>query len=527
MADLARIKRNVAKMAAQSAPEADIDGYITSEGVTVDDVRTFKAETAATKQQPTKVTPDITAAADAYEKARGTGAFAAATDAGASGIPFSDELYSAVSALPNAAISAVQGKGFHPVDEYNKSQDLQAELTRRRTAQHPVASVAGSVAGGMAFAAPAAKAGFSLMQGAKPTLASMAGRGAAEGAGYGALYGAGEGEGLEDRTLSAARGGVAGGAVGGAFGALGRIGAGKIDKSAIPSVDDLRTAGQAAYQQADQAGVIFTPDAVNRLKMDIGKKLVDIGYDPALQPGAAAVVKRIEDLAGQNVTLTGLDSLRKVAGNGFVPGNKSNNKAVSDIIGAIDDLVSAPKPNELMSGNAKQASDALKTARDMWSRLSKSERVTDAISRAELRAASTGSGGNVDNAIRQNLRRIVENPRGFSKPEQEALKKAVEGSSTQNALRLAGKLSPSGNGLMAALGIGGTMVNPLVGVASLGGMGAKTVADGLTRNQTSIVNALIRSGGSLPAAQVTPIRKAIVDALTRGTAQQLPGYTSR
>lgn len=43
MADLARIKSNVAKMVAQNAPEADIDGYIASEGVTVDDVRNFKA----------------------------------------------------------------------------------------------------------------------------------------------------------------------------------------------------------------------------------------------------------------------------------------------------------------------------------------------------------------------------------------------------------------------------------------------------------------------------------------------------
>lgn len=40
--DLARIKRNVAKMAAQGAPEEDIDGYIASEGVTVDDVRNYK-----------------------------------------------------------------------------------------------------------------------------------------------------------------------------------------------------------------------------------------------------------------------------------------------------------------------------------------------------------------------------------------------------------------------------------------------------------------------------------------------------
>ena len=41
--DLARIKDNVAKMAAQNAPEADIDGYIASEGVSIDDVRNFQA----------------------------------------------------------------------------------------------------------------------------------------------------------------------------------------------------------------------------------------------------------------------------------------------------------------------------------------------------------------------------------------------------------------------------------------------------------------------------------------------------
>lgn len=41
--DLDRIKRNVAKMAAQSAPVEDIDGYITSEGATVDQVKSYKA----------------------------------------------------------------------------------------------------------------------------------------------------------------------------------------------------------------------------------------------------------------------------------------------------------------------------------------------------------------------------------------------------------------------------------------------------------------------------------------------------
>lgn len=53
MADLARIKRNVSKMASMKAPKEQIDGYIESEGVTVDDVKNFKnmsiIESAASK----------------------------------------------------------------------------------------------------------------------------------------------------------------------------------------------------------------------------------------------------------------------------------------------------------------------------------------------------------------------------------------------------------------------------------------------------------------------------------------------
>lgn len=472
--------------------------------------------------------PGIAAAADQYEKGAGTGLFADMTGSGMqNAIPFADELYAAVSALPNAAISAAQGKGFHPIDEYNRSQDLSAELERRRRERHPIGSTIGSIAGGLGATAPIAAGGLSFLNGAKPTIASMGGRGAAEGAAYGTVYGAGEGKGLYERARNALKGLGAGAITGGAFGTLAGSLASRANRVAAPSVDDLRAAGQAAYQQADNAGVIFTPEAVNRLKMDVGKRLVDIGYDPALQPGAAAVVKRIDDLAGQNVTFTGLDTLRKVASNGYVPGNKSNNKAVSSIVNAIDDLIKSPKPSEVLTGDTKLASDAITQGREIWSRLSKNERVADAIERAELRAASTGSGGNVDNAIRQNLRRLLENPRGFTDAEIAALRKVVEGTATQNALRLAGKLSPSGNGLMAALGIGGTMINPAVGVASLGGMGAKAIADGMTKANTGALSSLIRSGGKPAQQAVTPLMQLITEALSRGSGQQLPHYTSQ
>lgn len=54
MADLARIKRNVAKMASMNAPEEDIDGYIASEGVTIDDVRNYRELQPMTDEQRTQ-----------------------------------------------------------------------------------------------------------------------------------------------------------------------------------------------------------------------------------------------------------------------------------------------------------------------------------------------------------------------------------------------------------------------------------------------------------------------------------------
>ncbi len=453
--------------------------------------------------------------ADLVEGARQPGAFSDATDSIVGrGIPFGDEISAAMQTLPRAAADWWSGEGLDLGRAYDRSVELERELQRRRDERSPIASTVGAVAGGTVLGNAAAKGGLTLMQGAKPTLGSLMARGAGEGAAYGALYGLGEGENLNDRALKSLIGAGAGAAVGGATGALSRAMAGK-PRSTAPTVDDLRAAGNAAYQQADQAGVIFTPDAVKRLNTQITSKLTDIGYDPALQPGAAAVVRRLGDLEGQNVTLSGLDTLRKVASNGFIPGNKSNNKAVSQIVEAIDDVVTNPGASDILTGNAQAASTALKQAREMWSRLSKAERVSNAISSAELRAASTGSGGNVDNAIRQNLRRILENPRGFTQAEQDALRKVVTGTKGQNALRLAGKLSPSGNGLMAALGIGGTMVNPLVGVASLGGMASKSAADALTRGNVGALDAIIRSGGTAQTKNLSPILKALMDASAR------------
>lgn len=401
-----------------------------------------------------------------------------------------------------------------PFTDKTYSEELEAmrgatEGARQRAGS---AATAAELTGAIAAPVAAANTGITLagrfgtgaMQGAKGLLARTGLMGV-EGAGYGALTAAGNDE---DITQGAGYGAV-GGSLGNVAGEAISAGVGKVagafnKKPNIPSLDELRSLKDAAYDQAERAGVVFTPQGVDRLKSEISAEFANRGFLPANEPGAAAVLGEIDKLAGQNVTMKGLDSVRKMAGNAFIPGNNSNNSLTGVITSKIDDLLANPGSNDVLVGNSTAGSEAYKEARDYASRLFKAEKVQKAVDSADLRAASTGSGGNVDNATRQNLRRILEKERGLKPDEKAALEAVVRGTPTQNALRLAGKLSPSGNGLMAALGVGGAMVNPAIGALSLGGMGAKAAADSMTGKNVAKLAEILRAGGNVSATQAAP-----------------------
>lgn len=393
-----------------------------------------------------------------------------------------------------------------------------------------VAEIGGAVATPMGLANKgltlAGRLGTGAMTGAKG-LVARTGLMAAEGAGYGALTAAGN-----DQDISTGAGiGALGGAAGNVLGEGLSAGASKIagafnKKPNIPSIDDLRFSANQAYDAADNAGVIFAPQGMKRLGNDIRVELANFGFHPNLQPRIATVLDELERVQQGNVTLKGIDTLRRITDSARASMDPSEKALGSMIVGKIDDFVANAGPGEVLAGNSKDASRAISEGRNLWGRMRRAEQVGDAVGKADLRASSTGSGGNVDNATRQNVRRLLEKGRGFTADEKAAMEKIVRGSSGQNALRLAGKLSPQGNGLMAALGIGGTMVNPLVGVASLGGMAAKNVADGMTQKSVKELTDLILAGsksaatGSKNAAQrlAESKREAIARAIMAGLA---------
>jgi hypothetical protein len=132
--------------------------------------------------------------------------------------------------------------------------------------------------------------------------------------------------------------------------------------------------------------------------------------------------------------------------------------------------------------------------------------------------------------MRQEVKKLYDKGRGFSGDEREAMKEIMLGKPGQNILRLLGKLSPSGNGLMAALGVGGAMANPALGAASLGGMGAKWLADRGTQTAIEALDVLIRSGGSKQAlaaaqgafAKLTKTQRFVIGQLVTNMAIRTP-----
>jgi len=377
----------------------------------------------------------------------------------------------------------------------------------------PLRAGAAEALGGVAVVpARAAQAGQVATR-AGGSLLGNVGRGAAYGGTTGAVYGSGV-AGRDERLEGAVGGGVAGAAFGGATPLASRALGGavnRIRRPAVPEIDDLRAASTAAYEAVDDIGARYRPEAVQGLAARIESRLARDHLHPERHPNASGMVRRLREGFEDNApTLTELDQWRQVVrrdvANATDPAEGHFGRMM---IEEIDDFIANAGPESVIAGNADDAAAAITRARQSHQTLRKSELIENAIWRAENRSGSTGSGGNTENAIRQNLRRLIENRRtrgAFTAAERDAIQDIVRGGPVQNALRLVGKLSPQGNGLMAALGVGATAANPVLAAFPAAGMAAKHVG---TRRAAGVINNLTRA----VRANTPPVSSSLRDTL--------------
>lgn len=274
---------------------------------------------------------------------------------------------------------------------------------------------------------------------------------------------------------------------------------------------ELRTAKDAAYRAVDNEGVRYAGGGFKDLVAGITDELADL--DPDVTPKAAAVLRNIQSRVGQEPTLSDLDKMRQYVR--LTIGGKSADDAerryASKIINNIDEFIAARFPRTV-EGSGDRGAAAIKQARDLNARLKKVEAVETAVQEAEIRASKSGTGGNFENALRQELDKVRKKQPGLKADEKAALEAIIKGTKTQNMLRLAGRLSPTTGGLTAMLSTGAAGATGGASVpVSMGGYAAKFLADLRTKQEVDQLIKLFATGGKkadLERVLPRPVREA-------------------
>lgn len=411
---------------------------------------------------------------------------------------------------------------IHEGETYDSALARERGLLEQAREDRPGFAYGGEVAG--AIAAPA---NILLPGGSAATTGSRVAKGAATGAAAGGLYGFGTGEGgLGNRAENAGITALLGGAVGGLVPVVGK-GVQKVaDKLELrkriaelvknaPSTEQLKAAGRAAYDAIDAEGMMIKPEAAQRGMSDIVDTLTSEGvkFDKTgkVLPGARVIADAAGDIGadGAPVPLREIDMFRRFAGNtaGANPANKADSRLAMEAVSGLDDMVSKLGPDDVTAGDVEAIKSLLPKARDLWARMSRSQKIEDAIEAGDNYLSGPASG------IRNQFARILRNPklaRGFSDAEKAVMRRVAQGSLPEQALHLAGGGMAN---LLSVVGAGAGFGLPGAALATAGAAGLRKASESVVRRNAEVARALIANGGLKEGIKAGPAAREMIEAL--------------
>lgn len=405
-------------------------------------------------------------------------------------------------------------------DIYDRTVAGQRRMNTIARAEHPVASGAGEIAGGVATALVP---GGTAVRGA--SIAGAIGRGALESAAYGAASGAGAGETPGERIGGAASGAVVGGTIGAALpvagGAASRL---FRQRNAGPGVDELRTAANDLYDVADRAGVVITGPAFQRIAQNVAVRARNEGIDPGVHPAASAALTRLlSDASGRSgsaiPTLRHMDQLRQILRDAGANGGGDARLARAMVEG-LDDNLARLQTRDIQSGNPAVGLPAVQEARQLWARMRKGEQIEQIFENARDAAGANYTQAGLETSLKQQFRAILRNPnqaRTFTQEERDAMRDVVRGSGLERTLRLFGKFAP--RGVISALPAiaAGAAVDLGTGAALAGGAElSRRAAQAMAMRNAERVGEVVRNGGAVARRGRSNLTPAIEQGLARG-----------
>lgn len=277
----------------------------------------------------------------------------------------------------------------------------------------------------------------------------------------------------------------------------------------IPSIEKIKETSSNLYNAADEAGLIISGSKIKQEASKLKNILANEGIDKNLHPAAFAAMNRFLKTQG-NVTLKGVETLRRIASDATTTANKADRRMARIIVDHVDDFVGNLKSTDTMGVDPTAATKMLSTARDLWKKSAKAQTVEDLIEKAKSNPEGVLG---FENAVKSQFTKLANNARGMSRflpEEQAAIKKVAKGETIQNIQRLIGKFAPT-NPLTLYGPAAAALASPMALLVPVGGTIAKTASTLTAAKNAKAASQLIR-GGIKPTKVPILDRRALLAA---------------
>ncbi len=222
-----------------------------------------------------------------------------------------------------------------------------------------------------------------------------------------------------------------------------------------PTVETARQLKNDIYKRATDSGVVYDVPAMKSLYGKARRLVADsASYDPTVDDQMTAALNILKRNSKRPSNLIQLEKIRRAMFDRYKKSGYAD-QTIRDLVDLVDDTI-----QNFGTGDGT----IIKAARLANSKYKKAELIDAAFDKARRSAEASGSGGNTINRYKQVVNNILNNPkemRFFDAAEEEAMRNFVEFTTQEQLGRIFGKLDPTSGGLMAALGFGSYLADPV------------------------------------------------------------------
>lgn len=241
---------------------------------------------------------------------------------------------------------------------------------------------------------------------------------------------------------------------------------------------EVKQQAQDLYGQLRNTGFKVVDRSFRASMSNIAGKLRSEGYTPTGFPKIEGAIKELTTNR-QPKTFDELQALRNIITSAQASNDAAERRLAGILKDEFDNYISNIPARDVRDAQGRFLKDRgqldlWEQARGAYSRLKKSEVFSEMLENAQLDQSKFTQSG-AENSLASQLRNLAKNRnkmRLFTKEEQDAIKDAAKGGTTQNLLKFFGRFAPTGpvSGIFAG---GATVASPMVG---LGITGATTAA---------------------------------------------------